>query len=271
MTSPETKSVCENTVEQAIDGCSIDQNHVQNCRECRAVIATISAIKAAPVPDEVVFPALKQKVMLRLTPILKEKYSEERAVSFMQSWFFRLGIAGASLILVIAMALPWFRQVPAVTRHHSELPIVLTQVFQMSVNGGEMKEVSLDNPISLFSGEAAEIRVPDGSILKVQGPARMSVAPRGFHLASGYLTASVTSSNKAFVATTAHGQIQVLGTVFSCDSTAQKTVVTVIEGKVKIKPDHGPEKILSAGETAEMRNGKENATDSETIPSVDSE
>ena len=178
-------------------------------------------------------------------------------------------MAGAALVLAIALTMPSVQPPSPKDLSKQALPIVLTQNFKLSVNDGPVKEISLDNPVALFAGERAVITVPDGSVLKAEGPARLTLTPQGFHLASGFLTASVAKESKEFIGTTPHGQIIVLGTVFSCNSTAQKTIVKVIEGKVKVKPDQGPEKILKAGETAEMLG--ETADESETIPSIDSE
>lgn len=266
-----TKS-CENAVEQALSGNPANQEHVAGCEQCRQMIATISAIRneAAPADLSAEFPQLKASVMKRLRPILKEKYGDERSESFLQSWFFKFTLGAAALLLIFSMTIPIIGdKIPDKISGKNSLPIVLTQNFSISVNRSEARSVSLDNPVSLFSGETAEITLPDSSILKVEGPARLTLAPRGFHLASGFLTATVSKGKGTFTGTTPHGQIEVLGTVFSCDSTAQKTVVKVIEGKVKVKPDKGSEKILTAGETAEMHN--EASPDSETIPSIDSE
>jgi len=272
MTSPEHKTSCENQIERFLAGENPDRDHLESCEQCRQMIATIAAIKkdAAPANPALEFPHLKAAVMKRLKPVLKSKFAEERSESFLHSWFFKLALGAAAFVLLLSMTLPVLRQkAPDQTVVRNSLPIVLTQNFKISVNGQAEKEVSLDNPVSLFAGEAAQITLPDASTLKVDGPARLSIAPRGFHLASGFLTASVCKGKGTFVATTPHGQIEVLGTVFSCDSTAQKTVVKVIEGKVKVKPDQGSEQVLSAGETAEMHN--EVSTGSETIPSIDSE
>lgn len=271
MNNPQTTANCEHALDMAMNGDSQGQQHIESCPDCQAMLATIDKIKttAAPANHSKDFPELKFKLMQRLAPIVKQKFREEKTESFIQSWFFKLSLAGAALILAIALTIPSLQAPSQKVLSKPPLPIVLTQNFKISVNNGPVKEVSLDNPIALFAGEKAEITVPDGSVLKAEGPARLNVTPRGFHLASGFLSASVAKESKEFVATTPHGKITVLGTIFSCNSTAQKTVVKVIEGKVKVKPDHGAEKILSVGETTEML--ADTADVSETIPSIDSE
>ncbi|MEW6710587.1 MAG: FecR family protein [Candidatus Riflebacteria bacterium] len=268
MTSQQLSKECEDVLDQAINGKSLNQPHLSACQQCRHTLATIQAIRELPAVSAAEYPALKSQVMKRLIPILKEKYADEKPVSFLQSWFFRLALGAAALVMVFAVSFPMLnKDVPVEPRN--SLPIVLTQNFKISVNGGAVKDVSLDNPVSLLPGEKATITIPDGSSLQVEGPARLTIAPRGFHLTSGFLTASVVKNPQTFAASTPHGQIFVLGTVFSCDSTTHKTVVKVIEGRVKVKPDQGSEKVLSAGESVEMQADTVNA--SETIPSIDSE
>ncbi len=268
MTSQELSKECEDVLDQALSGKGPNQTHLSACRQCRHTLATIQAISELPTATAIEYQTLKGQVMKRLIPILKEKYADEKPVSFFQSWFFRLALGAAALILAFSVSFPMLnKDVPVKPRN--SLPIVLTQNFKISVNGEAKKEVSLDNPVSLQPGEKATITIPDGSSLKVEGPARLTIAPRGFHLTSGFLTASVVKNPQTFTASTPHGQIFVLGTVFSCDSTTHKTVVKVIEGRVKVKPDQGSEKVLSAGDSVEMQADAVNA--SETIPSIDSE
>lgn len=271
MSTQKIKNSCEHEIDRFITENRCDLNHLENCEQCSQIIATITAIKkdAAPANPALEFPHLKAAVMKRLKALLKSNSAKECSHSFLHNWFFKMAFSAVVFALVLTIALPLLRQhPPKPTIVINSLPIALTQNFKISINGQAEKEVLLDNPVSLFAGETAQITIPDGSTLKVEGPARLNIAPRGFHLASGFLIATVCKGKGTFVASTPHGQIEVLGTVFSCNSTAQKTIVKVIEGKVKIKPEKEPERLLNAGETAQMHS---EAFYSETIPSIDSE
>ncbi len=270
MNKNNTTNTCHETIEQVINDQEANP-HLETCESCQIMAQTTRAIKKVgkPADYEKDFPGLKEKVLHRIIPIFKKRFQAEKSneASFFSGWVFKLAIATAAVVMFFALT---FRPTgPGPVKNPDYLPIKLMQTFKMSVNAKPLIEVSIDSPVSLFEGETAQIMVPDGSKLKVNGPARLSIMPRGFHLISGSLVAEVTRSNSSFTATTPHGKIEVLGTIFSCVSTSQKTTVKVIQGKVKVSPDKGSAVIIAAGETAEM-NSKE-SSDSETIPSIDSE
>jgi hypothetical protein len=270
MNKSNNTNTCHETIEQVIDG-QETSSHLESCDSCRTMAQTAGTIKNDGKPADYAndFPGLKEKVLHRLMPIFKRRFQAEKRneASFFSSWVFKLAIATAAVVMFFALS---FRPTSSGSVNKADyLPIKLMQTFKMSVNAKPLIEVSIDSPVSLFEGETAQIIVPDGSKLKVSGPARLTVLPRGFHLISGSLVAEVTRSNSSFAASTPHGQIEVLGTIFSCISTSQKTTVKVIQGKVKVAPDNGSAVIITAGETAEMNSKK--SSDSETIPSIDSE
>jgi uncharacterized cupin superfamily protein len=277
MSKQELTNTCKDAIEQVINGEKLsDQNqtHVNTCPLCKEAVKTVKELttNGAPADFSDEFSGLKQKVMQRILPIMNSRYAENKSESIISSWLFKLSLAGAALLILVATFFPAFQNTPAHRPgFQNNLPIQLSQSFKISVNGKPFIEASLDNPISIFNGETAEIQVPDGSTLKVTGPARLNVAPRGFHLVSGTLIAKVAKHSTSFTGTTPHGTIEVLGTVYSCESTAHKTVVKVIEGKVRVTPDNGSAVILQAGETTEMSAGDAVSSDSETIPSINSE
>jgi hypothetical protein len=215
------------------------------------------------------FPGLKARVLKRLQPVLEQKYQKTAERSIFSSWFFRFALIGAAVILLVVIQFNAGTRVA--NKQKPALPIQLSQGFRISVNKKPAQQVSMDNPVSLFKSEKAVITLPEGSRLKVQGPARLSISPRGFHLTRGALTAEVSKRPETFTGTTPHGKIEVLGTIFSCETTPNKTTVRVVQGKVKVIPDKGKHEILKAGDSTEMKNKKGISAASETIPSIDSE
>ncbi|GAB4271484.1 MAG: hypothetical protein Kow0029_09230 [Candidatus Rifleibacteriota bacterium] len=277
MKARELTNTCKNTIEQIIDGKELTEEskaHTSSCKSCQLVISTTKEIveNGEPANFSDLYPDLKQKVMKRLVPVMNQKFKAQKPTSIFSEHFFRFVFAGAAIILAFIAIVPKVhRPLPEKKTYLSSDAINSAQVFEISVNGNTAIKSSLDNPVSLFANETAEITIPDGSSLKVRGPARLAICPRGFHLIEGSLTAKVARGNTKFTGTTPHGKIEVLGTVFSCESTAQKTVVKVIEGKVKVIPDIGTAVTLTAGESTEMMTSDAVSSDSETIPSIDSE
>jgi hypothetical protein len=272
MTTDNLTNTCIETLEQVIDEkVPVATQHLETCETCKQISTTAHAIKTSGAPadysDE--FPGLKQRIMHKIEPVFRARYQQTSSVSDMFSaWGLKLALAGAAFLVLFAM---FSSPRMPVSLDHSDtpLPIKLVQTFKMTINEGPKIDKSMDAPVTLDSDQIAEIIVPDGSTLTVSGPAKLNVFPRGFHLIEGNLIAKVTKSRKDFKATTPHGKISVLGTIFSCDTTSRRTTVKVLQGKVRVTPDQGQSIILTAGESTEMQN--KIITDSETIPSIDSE
>lgn len=278
MKKHELTNTCQTSIDQVMNENSLNadmQAHVGSCEGCQTTIATLNAISenGAPADYSCEFPGLKQRVLRAIKPIMKAQYAQESSGSPFSGWVFRLVFAGTALVLLLAAVSPIWQQSPGKDSPKPNGAVQMTSAksFKISVDGKPFTESSIDNPVSLFSGETASIKTPDGSLLKVKGPTRLNVTPRGFHLLSGSLVAEVVKDSTAFIGTTPHGQIEVLGTVFSCDSSAQKTIVKVFAGKVKVTPDCGLPVILKPGDFTEMTSNAAVSSGSETIPSIDSE
>ena len=274
MATKELTNTCFKLIDQVIDSKKLNtelQQHAKECPVCGQAIETIKAIsnngRAADYSAE--FPGLKTKVLQRLQPIFKQKYQQNNTHAWFSNWFFRFALIGAAVILLVVIQFK--TGIEMTNKQKRTLPIQLSQGFRISVNNKPVQQVSMDNPVSLFKHEKAVITLPEGSRLRVQGPARLSISPRGFHLMRGILTAEVSKSPETFTGTTPHGKIKVLGTIFSCETSPDKTTVKVIQGKVKVIPDNAEPQILIAGDSTDMKNKKGLSSASETIPSIDSE
>ncbi len=284
MISQQDSTICQKCRE-AISGSEADllrdpslQQHLAACSECTQMLNTIGHLRqqGSAFAGES-YPELKTRIMQRLEPTLQQRRNTAAAAEpapisgITANWFFKLAsvfcIAVLGIFLIYQNHSP-VERVPA----GAQQPVISAAPtsFTITLNSGAPTQVSLDNPVSLFNGDSAVINVPDGSALHVTGPARLNVCPRGFHLLQGQLKAEVVPGKGEFVATTPHGQITVLGTVFVVAADQRRTLVEVISGRVKVSGDNQTEKILNAGEKTEMYQPGI-SSETETIPAVDSE
>lgn len=279
MNSPEISEKCQKCLDAIMSGQLPDremQAHMASCQACIQAVHTLESLKREDSAfSHESYPELKLKIMRRLEPVLEKSRMAQvhEKTCFSWSLLFRTSFAIA-VVMLVCFSL-FIGRGPAIVVSPPEVDLAETATradsFMLALNGKEATQISLDNPVSVFAGETAEITVPDGSKLKVVGPARLTVAQRGFHLLQGRLQASVVKGAGEFIGTTPHGQIVVLGTVFICETDARKTLVEVVSGKVKVTADGSEPKLLSAGEKIEMCQSGAVSTETETIPAIDSE
>lgn len=265
---------CQQTMEALINN-EVKQElqlHIGNCENCRQMAETVTALqKFGSAFDPTENLNLKKRVINRLLPVIKQPSARGEPRTQLFSWRY---ILAAAMAVVALFSISQFKQkdLPQ-TDNLSKLPIIAKgdpATFDISVNGKSPVKVSMDNPISLFSNETALVSLADGSSISVSGPARMTVQPRGFHLLSGKATATVIPGSGQFAATTIHGRIEVLGTVFTCETSPSRTVVSVQRGKVRVADNNGDTKILEAGDKTEI--GQETSVNStEVIPLISRE
>lgn len=282
MTSQQDSTICQKCRE-AISGSEAEllrdhsmQQHLAACPECAKMLNTIGHLRqqGSAFAGES-YPELKIRIMQHLEPALQQRRNTAaerlRPKTAIGSWLLRL----ASALCIAVLAIFTIYQNSAPVEHGpkaAQQPIISAAppAFMMTLNSGAPTQVSLDNPVSLFNGDTAVINVPDGSTLHVTGPARLNVFPRGFHLLQGQIKAEVVSGKGEFIATTPHGQITVLGTVFTVVTDQRRTLVEVASGRVRVSGDNHAETILNAGEKTEMYQPGI-SSETETIPAVDSE
>lgn len=276
MADKEHNKICQDCLETLIDRSSADNRvlqHLQTCESCRQAANTLSLIKSevtAFVGEN--HPDLRLKIIKRLAPLVaarKEAAKTEATFNFAWLWKFSLAFVILAALLTPLQQPAKVTTPPAGSPQIAGLPTQLS--FKLSLNGGESREVSLDNPVALFAGDSGEITLPDRSRLVVSGPARLTLAPRGFHLLQGQVRAEVARGTEEFSATTPHGIITVLGTVFVCETHARFTTVEVLSGKVRVSSDNAPAVILGPGEKSRMGQQTVGSTETGTIPSLDSE
>lgn len=279
MNSPETSDKCQKYMDSLINGQGRQtadselREHLAVCPACAQLCANLELLhKEESAFSNESHPELKLKIMRRLEPALAKRREVGGGIStLLPSWLWQMSFA--MVVVLVAWYSLFNGQQTLVSP--PQIDQIMTAAapgsFIISVNGGAQTQSSMDNPVSLFVNETAAITAPDGSNLKVTGPARLNVMPRGFHLLQGRLEADVARGKGEFVGTTPHGQITVLGTVFICETDNRKTTVEVVSGKVLVKPDGQAVQFLSAGEKTEMYQSGSVSTETETIPAIDSE
>lgn len=282
MTSQQKSAMCQKCLE-VMSGNEAEllrdpslQQHLAACPECAAMLNTIAHLRhqGSAFAGES-YPELKTRIMQRLEPVLQQRRNAAaepaRPPVVATNWLFRF--ASVFCITVLGIALIYQNFNPAHPRPAAPPQTVISTAptsFMIALNSSTPTQVSLDNPISLFNGDSAVINVPDGSTLHVTGPARLNVCPRGFHLLQGQIKAEVVAGKGEFVATTPHGQITVLGTVFTVTTDQRRTLVEVTSGRVRVSGDNHTETVLNAGEKTEMYQPGI-SSETEIIPAVDSE
>ena len=275
----EHNKICQDCLETLIDRSSPDNRvlqHLSSCNACQQTASTLELIKreGTAFADEN-HPELKLRIVKTLAPLVaaRKEYAQKDADALSNlSWLWKLSLAFVivTAVLVTTLYQPAAKiSPPGITPQITSLPA--QHSFTLTVNGGERREVSLDSPVALFAGDSGEITLPDRSRLLVSGPARLTLAPRGFHLLQGQVKAEVARGTEEFSATTPHGIITVLGTVFVCETQSRFTTVEVLSGKVRVSSDNAPAVILGPGEKSRMGQQPVSSTETGTIPSLDSE
>lgn len=268
--------ICQQTLEAFIDGRTDDGSraHLATCANCRQMVASISALaERSSAYEENEHLNLKKQVLNRLKPLIQQvpvSAPTQASRPSWLSWLVSLSLAGAVTVLLLISSQPTATRPEAIVK-----PIIVSAVesssFEISVNGKKPATISMDSLVSLFDKETAVIKLADKSEILVEGPARLTVQPRGFHLLAGKVTATVEPDSTPFIATTMHVKIQVLGTIFTCETTASTSNVTVKRGSVKLIANNGSEKILHAGETAQFISDLDPASKTEGIPLISKE
>jgi transmembrane sensor len=113
-------------------------------------------------------------------------------------------------------------------------------------------------------GDQSTVRLPDGSLVHLNTASRLEVrySPevRELHLLDGEALFTVErDSSRPFRVRTGETEIQALGTQFNVYRSAGGTRVSVIEGRIELKPDiaraETPGRILDAGDEARLSTG----------------
>lgn len=275
---PIQNEICQQTLEAFIDG-KIDAGakaHLAICDNCRQMVENISALaERSSVYEDSEHLNLKKRVLNRLNPLIQQASSSSQATTASSrpswlAWVISASLAGAFTILLFVSNQP-----VSIKQEAPVAPIVISSAqsstFEISVNGQKPAIISMDSLVSLFNNETAVIKLADKSEILVEGPARLTMQPRGFHLLAGKVTATVEPDSTPFIATTMHVKIQVLGTIFSCETTTSTTTVAVKRGAVKLTGNNGSEKILRAGETSLFVSDIDPASKTEGIPLISKE
>lgn len=273
MTEQQDNKLCQDCLETIIDRLSPDSRtsrHLQTCSKCQQALTNLEHIRRekTALADES-HTELKLKLLKKLTPIIARNKTIREPAFTSFSWLWKF--VSAFAVILIGMALLLLKPGNAPQSTPGNTPLTSQQFCTISVNGGEKRQVSLDNPIALFANESGEVTLPDHSRLLLTGPVRLTVASRGFHLVHGYVKAEVARGSEEFSATTPHGIITVLGTVFVCDTNSRFTTVEVLSGKVRVSSDDAPAVVLGPGDKTRMGHQTVGSPETGTIPSLDSE
>ncbi len=281
MNSQNQNSMCQKCLE-AITGPESQHldpemlHHLETCSSCARQLKVFEQLQhegSAFSGDS--FPELKLNIMRRLEPALEQRRMARAAASSTAdfSWLWKFVPVLTSVLIVAVLLLNSISPRGNTPALHgpAEISAPSGTGYRLALNNTAPVTVSLDNPVTLIENETAIVTGPDGSLLKVAGPARLNVMPRGFHLLNGHLQAEVVPGLGEFTGTTPHGQITVLGTVFTVDTDHRHTRVAVISGRVKVQADGKEAVLLAAGEKTEISQQTDVSTQTETIPALDKE
>lgn len=105
--------------------------------------------------------------------------------------------------------------------------------------------------IIMAAGERL-VTAPDGTQFELSGRVDLRILDRGFILQEGMIIAHVKPGKGPFIGKTPHGTIEVVGTVFKVMVKIDRTFVSVLDGRVKIRPLRGAPRNLSVAEGFEM-------------------
>lgn len=269
------KELCEKILEALIDGTIDDAGkaHLSNCKNCQQMNSTLAALATRQsVYDENDNLNLKKRVINRLSPIITTPAPPKTAhrSSSPSKWLIGISIGSAIALMMLLNQQP-IPSKPNVTVAPPKFAAVDSHSFKISVNGKTTNTISMDSPVSLFNNENAVVTLDDHSQIEINGPARLTIKPRGFHLLAGKATATVEPSSTPFIATTVHGKIEVLGTIFTCETWPGATSVAVTKGKVKVTDNDGTEMVLVAGESTKLLADNDAASKTEDIPKISQE
>lgn len=269
------KDKCQQTIEVIIDGQIDDacQSHLSACESCRQITANVSALTyLSSSYDDSEHLNLKKRVINRLAPLIKNGPATVPAKnsSSWYRWLISLSLAGSLAIMLMISNQPAPVE-PGAANRPPIIAVAESQTFSMSINGKASATISMDSPVSLFNNENALIKLADDSEIMVEGPSRLTIKPRGFHLLAGKATATVEPGKTSFVATTIHGRVEVLGTIFTCETSPRTTIVSVKRGRVKVVANDGNEKILGAGESSHLTSENDVGSKTEGIPKISQE
>ena len=210
------------------------RDHLAQCPGCQGIAADAGKLRsqASAFPDAAP-PALRQKVLTRLAP-------PPAPAPFWQAWFQPLFVTAAALVLLFVVF----------TQPGSPPAAGPGGAWEVSIDGRPRQAFLPDRPFQVASGSEALIAMPDGSELLARGPAALHARNRSFHLSVGIVQARVKPGNESFIATTPHGSVEVVGTVFTLKTASEGTSVEVTEGKVLVRFHGTPPSLLTAGQIA---------------------
>jgi hypothetical protein len=271
--------ICQQILEEIIDGKSDDitHAHLENCPDCRQVAASLAQLATLDSAlDSSGNPGLKKRVLNRLSPIMTARQHRPQpqahpaAKNSYLAWLLGLSFAGAMAVIMFfgnqPMPLPERLPVTPV-----KTAAVDSQTFTLSLNQQPPATVSMDSPVSLFNNETALIRLPDNSTIQLEGPARLTVKPRGFHLLSGKAQPALPQTTRPLLPPPSMDGLR-FSARFSHALPARLTPTVAVErGKVRVIDNSGRETILIAGEKTRITTDDDAASKTEGIPRISEE
>ncbi|MBF0499059.1 MAG: FecR domain-containing protein [Candidatus Riflebacteria bacterium] len=222
--------------------------HVQECSECRNVREIIPVIQDhGSWYSGKKYENLKGKILQDYDQIFQQPASTAShpwAITSLLSQFFNVKSAFGSLAFAGCLLFLVFQ-------FTGKPSVIQKKIYYQCSMGGNTQQIPLNQPLEINDGYALVV-APDGSRLEAEGKTFLRVGERGFELSFGKITATVKPSSQNFKAVTPHGQIEVLGTIFSCIVNENNSLVTVVSGKVKVTPNGQLSRTLVAGGTIDM-------------------
>ena len=255
--------ICERTICSLNESAGLEaehSSHLSVCEECQAVERSLKLLSAErPHYFSSSSPSLCKKVTDRAVEIISDKESGRSLLDILSdaalSWRIAAGFVS---LAVIAALLVW----TGVTPDHktvddsrdAPLTVSVPDVqLRYSVDSADSESLvffPIEQPFDLDGIETVSLSGPDGSSFEFQGPGRVTINQRGFHLAAGAIRATVSKAPGNFLATTPHCSVEVLSTIFSIEVLIDRSVVSVEKGRIRVTDNAMTvEKVLCEGDS----------------------
>ena len=249
--------------------------HIEGCASCRGKAELWRALTPAlrglapPPPAELAARRLEVEIVRHLQA---GKRGPERA---RRPWLWGalgFGLAGAAAALVLWTTAAQ-RHLPPAGTPYAVLGDVSGLVTTQGRARGRSAPLAGGSELAVASGGTAELRLDRGSVLRLTGPAHLTLGgtPRAVALAlgDGTLEAEVAHRlpDETFIVSTADARVEVRGTHFFVGATGARSVVRVVEGLVAVRLADGSDRMVGSGETITAEHAprdEESALDPET-------
>lgn len=244
------------------------EEHTSWCRRCAAEIVLEKGLAANLKKME------RQRAPAELLPRVMEEVLKPPLLDRIVAWFTParaggLALAGAVLAGLFVL-MPWSptaapegttpMQVAGDARDDFSEATVLARIVAkghgVTVAGEPLPQdgtwaVSAPTSLEVPRGARARIELLDGSTVEVSEDTHLDLTGEAIELARGEVDLSIQPQQKGFRVVTRNTVVTVLGTRYQVSFDGE-TRVHVDRGRVEVRPDAGPARVLTAGQEARV-------------------